>query len=63
MTGIRLEGEVVGRDDSSGSVRILVNSNSFLTLVMEGREDEDMLLCSIFQVSDIVLGHLVAAFL
>ena len=37
ITGMRLEGEVVGRDDSLGSVRISVNL--VLTLVVEGRED------------------------
>ena len=44
ITGMKVEGEVVGIDDSLGLVRISVNS--FLILGMEGSEDKDMLMCS-----------------
>ena len=57
IIGIRLEGEAVGRDDSLCLVRILVNF--VLTLVMKGKEDEDMLVYCIFKVFNIVLGHFV----
>ena len=61
ITGMKSEGEVVGRDESSGSVSISVNL--FLILGMEGSEDEDMLMYRIFKVFDIILGCFVAAFL
>ena len=47
IMGMNSEGEVVGRDESSGSVSISVNS--FLILGMEGSEDEDMLMYRIFK--------------
>ena len=61
ITEMKSEGEVVGRDESSGLVSISVNS--LLILGVEGSEDEDMLMYRIFQVFDIVLGCFIAAFL
>ena len=59
ITGMKSEGEVVGRDESSGSVSISVNL--FLILEMEGSEDKDMLMYRIFKVFNIVLGCFIAA--
>ena len=61
ITGMKSEGEVVRRDESSGLVSISVNL--FLILGMEGSEDEDMLMYRIFKVFNIVLGCFVATFL
>ena len=61
IIGMKSEGEVVGRDESLGSVSISVNL--FLILGMEGSEDEDMLMYWIFKVFDIILGCFVAMFL
>ena len=61
ITGMKSEGEVVRRDESSGSVSISVNL--FLILEMDGSEDKDMLMYRIFKVFNIVLGCFVAAFL
>ena len=44
ITGMKVEGEVAGIDDSLGLVRISVNS--FLILGMEGSDDKDMLMYS-----------------
>ena len=61
ITGMKSEGEVVGRDESLGLVSISVNS--FLIFGIEGSEDEDMLMYWIFKAFDIILGCFVVVFL
>ena len=58
ITGMKSEGEVVGRDESLGLVSISVNL--FLIVGMEGSEDKDMLMYWIFKVFDIVLRCFIA---